>query len=465
MRWFFLIMVFLLSLASVHAVSFSYDITAFGVDTQITEKEIVEEQCTSVENATNCINNTKKMQDIKNISWSSTKTIQIDCQYTCLYDVPEFIHPSTVEISNYSISAQDSDEYGIQFKESKQKFTSSSKDKVSVKIKIICSENSCDKNCMVCPDKSCHQPDYQCPESTQFFSLERVDPTVLKRGTNTITILLRNLRLQEVTGVSGEISGTGLKTIESTTISSIPSGERDTLVITIDAQESGKTTAVLKLKVDNVIVNFIQTFTVESDKKEEIPSAEKGNVTKVSEQFEKKKEELRTLQADYLQKKSDGYLLGDVSDTFKKAQDYADKIQLAIVDGKVSDAEKQLILFTSAIEDVKSYLQNAQKKSLGDKLKDNALLISAVVGALVAVIGLVEKLKGKVDALKDKIINRKDTKNEDKKDVTSEKKDHEKSTDKKTKNDYSEKIDKKEKADKKKEKEGDTEKKHIEKKE
>ncbi|MBW3022871.1 hypothetical protein KY308_02110 [Candidatus Woesearchaeota archaeon] len=380
------ILLFLYFSAAVSALSVEFKITAEGYEKVSFQTEAINQTCTFDEetNTTDCINETIIINETKKEPWTAEQNVEVSCEQSCDYQIPKFIIPAEVTIREYIIDYDDSKNYTVTFKSTDSSSTKNPDDKVHIEIK---------------------RPD-------TILEVQKIVPRNLTIGENELTILVKNVYDLKLYSVGAEISGQGIRTLDVSEAEAIAPGEIGYVFLTVNATESGTKDVVMKFTAEasfqKISLTYIDKFAVLPSKNlpENKPETENISATQLSEELVQLKNQLKDYEMQYLEKKSEGYLVSEIYDLIKDVRDNLQSAQLALADNKYKDVQKYFILARSGLEDIDSGLQNVRKtqKTFADKLKDNALLITTTSAAIAAILGLVER--SKVKKLKEKLEKR-----------------------------------------------------------
>jgi hypothetical protein len=393
---FFFIIAFV---ASASAASVEFSVKAEGIKTDTVSKDTQFENCTinPSTNASECVNQTITSEAETKESWDKSVLIEIECPDSCAYPMPSFKIPSDVEIDNYSVET--SSDANVFFESTNAKTTQDPEDKIRVEVKKM--------------------------EFSELV-LEKILPSTITAGQSQINVFLTNNGTEAISYFNISLIGGGIDTVSAESSDKIEAGRMAIIPINIQVDGSGQKEIIVKVnwKSNKNVYSSIYSYKLNI-----LPAEEKGkpvNSTEIIERFNSDREKLRAYEAQYQQKKSEGYLVSEVYDSIKGAKNYVATIQLLIEEGKFSDAKMNLALLELSLDDINNGIQSAlkTKQTFTDKLKNNALLISSVIAAIVAIFGLYERQKIKMKALKDKmkekLASRKEN-NEESKEKTSEK--------------------------------------------
>lgn len=396
---------FLLAASLVLSVSLEYTVQANGVKTTVSSVESQVESCSACDNGSGnctemevCVNNTITTNTTSKEPWSSSRTLSLSCELNCDYPLPVFDRLDNVDMLNYTLSAKTlPPRVLLYFKSARSWVTLDSEDHVHLEVNtsIVCSSNQCDARCTKCLDGSCYPPGYACP--SVFLKLDKVSPKQLELGQVHLNVFVSNLYQSDASNVDAKVSGAGIKTVSSTPIEKIAPKDKDAVVLTVNVDEPGAIDLLVRITAnvggEEVSLNAYDQVEVKAPIEEQSVKISQSEMDVISKEIEKDKDDLNSLELEYQRKKADGYLVSELYDRVKYIRGLLQDAQKSLLDNKYIDAKKTLALVASSMEDLRQALEEAQKeeKSLKDMIKDNALLITTVIGSLAAIIGLLEK--------------------------------------------------------------------------
>lgn len=398
-----LTIILIISAVHVEALSVKLDVIFSGTEEKILEKQIVNQSCSFDEetNETACINETITVEQNVESPWQLSQSMEVDCDTICYYQIPSFTKPLEVTIEEYSLDYEKNDEYKINFESTNKKITTKSSDRIKIEVTQLT------------PDT--------------FIQIEKVSPKNLTKGIDYVNILIKNEYASGLYSMIASLSGDGISTVSSSKIDVLLSGDSKYLSLTVNSTKVGELGAVIKINFDagakKVAITYADSFFVSGQNliieevNETLKIQNDSTILNLSLRVDALKEQLKKYESDYLEKKSEGYLVSEIYDSIKDARSKLQNAQLAVSEGNSKDAEKYLLLAQLSTDDVKTGLENARKtqKTFFDKIKENAVLITTVSAAIVAIIGLMERQKSKMNKLKEKMKAMKEKKLESKK--------------------------------------------------
>ncbi|HME87321.1 MAG TPA: hypothetical protein VKE88_02820 [Candidatus Nanoarchaeia archaeon] len=323
-----------------------------------------------------------------------------NCADTCSYSMPSFMLPENSTVSEYEITYAATTAYQVYFDSTNNKKTIDSNDDIVVEVipaAPTCNKDSCDKECVKCSDKMCHEPGFICKEEV---AIERVFPTQTTQGIGQINILLINKGTVDLKNLAAELSGNGIATIESIPIQTLVAGDKDYTFVKVNISKSGKIDAVVTLLINGQVKGkFVQQFDIAAVA--EVPQEQKPtyNVTLFTEVLSQLKEEYRTLEQDYQDKKIEGYPVDIIYDKLRAASSRITETQSALLEGNYRAVQAGLSVLEDSLEDIALSLKSVRKQeeTFADKVKDKLLFFGAMAAAIVSIFTAYKLLSTTVD--------------------------------------------------------------------
>lgn len=228
-----------------------------------------------------------------------------------------------------------------------------------------------------------------------YISITDFIPKEFKIGDVQFNIRVRNNKNETLTNLIALISGTGFSTYSIVPIDSLSPGEKDYILVSGNFKVSGLIT--LSIKINEL--TFYQNVTV-TNPNENIEQQEKENqeiLNNLSIQLEDLKEKYYALETEYYYKKDYDYDVSKAS--LDQLKNYLRQIESDILLEDIKGAKTNIKLASEEYLDQKRKLDNALEKSYVQKIKDYALIFSAIAGAAVTFFVLSELLKKKSSAI------------------------------------------------------------------
>jgi hypothetical protein len=255
---------------------------------------------------------------------------------------------------------------------------------------------------------------------TQIVNVTSIYPTEVKTGDNIIAIQVENIGNSNLSYLIPLISGNGFSAYEAIPIESLVPGSSSYILVKGNFQQAG--TITLDIRINNQL--FSQNIQVTSPTIEEQEKLKQENaaiLANLSSQLSELKNNFTILENETATKKDDNYDVSSVN-----LADLRSYIRTTDSNILSENADNAKVNYRLAIEEYvyqKSKLDNAKKISTLDRIKNNALIFSAIAGAVIVFFSLFELLKRKqsdvVQVVRDvhgKITKKKDDESENKKD-------------------------------------------------
>lgn len=230
-------------------------------------------------------------------------------------------------------------------------------------------------------------------------------PSSVKVGDVQLNINVQNLGDHELTSLGAFVSGDGFSTYDMIPIDSLKPQEKSYILVSGNFKKAGEINLTIRInqEVFYKIVNVTDSSAV-------LAQMNKDLENKVNLEYSQLKENYSNLESAVSVKKGEGYDvsgigLSDLKSFIRSAQEF-------MLAGNFEQAAIKLGLAQDEYDAQSSKLASAKKISLGQKLKDNAVLFSTLAGAIITFFTLYELLKKKKEHISQKIksINVKDEK-------------------------------------------------------
>jgi len=277
-----------------------------------------------------------------------------ECDLECMFSLPQ----STIEnITSYSISDYNTDSIKeIKFLSTDLQSTTNSEDKIYILI-----------------------------EKTSVKILS-IAPNRLYPGNNNLVIQIENDGSEELLDLHATVSGEGIKTKEFSSLGALASRRSDFLNVLLEVSAQDQVDVIIKIfSASDLIKQEIKTISIKTEAKKPLEEKKSINITDAASKIAKAREDLRKYEEEMFNKRADGYdvksIEGDIEDTKSLIQ----KVQLEYIRYSQEDFDLNYNLITSNIEDIRLKLNVAQPaKTLGDRIKDNIIVISTAVGLIIS---------------------------------------------------------------------------------
>jgi hypothetical protein len=228
--------------------------------------------------------------------------------------------------------------------------------------------------------------------SIPLIEIKNFFPTTFNKGDSQINIYVLN-NGPELTNVGAFIEGSGFSTYNVVPIDSLKTGEKNYIILTGNFRTGGKINLTITINGEK----FYQEVVVNSDEKQ-IASANLENISVSLEELKLKYEELDKQISD---KKKERYDVSKVSLTDLKT--FIRNTETAVLTKNSENALVNLKLATDEYNFQLKQLASASKIGFVGMLRDNAVLFSAIAGALVTFFTLYEILKKKSSKIVEKV--------------------------------------------------------------
>ncbi|MEK6951565.1 MAG: hypothetical protein AABX29_00965 [Nanoarchaeota archaeon] len=277
-----------------------------------------------------------------------------ECDLECMFSLPQ---PTVENITSYSISDYNTDLIKeIKFLSTDLQSTTNSEDKIYLLI-----------------------------EKTSVKILS-IAPSLLYPGNNNLVIQIENDGSEELLDLHGTVSGEGIKTKEFSSLESLAYKKADFLNVLLEVSAQDKADVIIKIfSASDLIKQEIKTISIKTEAKKPVEEKKSVNVTDASLKISKAREDLRNYEEEMFNKRADGYDVKNIESDIEDTKTIIQKVQLEYVRYSQEDFDLNYNLITSNIEDIRLKLNVAQPaKTLGDRIKDNIIIISTAVGLIIS---------------------------------------------------------------------------------
>ncbi len=217
-------------------------------------------------------------------------------------------------------------------------------------------------------------------------------PREVKLGDVQFSIQVINNKNKTFENVLAVIKGAGFSSYDVVEIDKLGPYEKDYIFVDGNLVQSGEITLTIKIVKDT----FYQKISV-FDSKKEIDESEKAKKLERLKELSKELEELKknyiTLELDLLKKKENGYDISGIK--LEDLKKYIRDVESNILSKDVSESEISLGFALEEYKYQKGKMDSVKIIPFLTRLKDNAILISAIIGAILASFALSELLKTK----------------------------------------------------------------------
>ncbi len=259
---------------------------------------------------------------------------------------------------------------------------------------VVCTQTQCDSACMKCSDHQCHEPDFRCVEEV---TLDKFFPAQVNLGVTQLNIVLKNTGTVDLDDIYAVVTGDGIETIDKIPLDKLSSGSRDYVFAKINASKTGTIDIVIKLYVaGNVRYKYVDQIEVLEAPK---PTTEQINVTGLTNALDQFKQQYKTLEQEYQDKRDQGYTVDLTYDKLREVSSYIIETQSALFELNYKKVQANLAIIKDGLSDITSQLQNAKQKqqTFKDKLRNNLLLIGSLAAAIVSIFTAYKLIQGSVD--------------------------------------------------------------------
>ncbi|VVB77795.1 Uncharacterised protein [uncultured archaeon] len=232
-------------------------------------------------------------------------------------------------------------------------------------------------------------------ELNESVSLIGIVPDTFKIGDVQLNIRVRNNEKESKTNLIAIVSGEGYSTYDIVPIDTLDFQARDYIIVTGNFKQPGNIT--LTIKIDNNV--FYQNVTVLSQSKEDLEEQQRVEAEKqetlanLSSQLSDLKDKYSNLESDYYDKKDNNYDVSKVN--LDQLKSYLRSIDSNLLNEDIKNAKANIKLANDEYNDQKAKVDSSTTKSILTRLKDNAIVFSAIAGAILTFFALSELLKRK----------------------------------------------------------------------
>lgn len=219
-------------------------------------------------------------------------------------------------------------------------------------------------------------------------------PNEVKLGDIQFNIQVKNNNDTSFNDVAAFISGKGFSTYDIIPIDKLGPYEKDYIFVNGNFRESGMIN--LTIKIDNYIFyEEINVIDVNEDRSEGEMDLEK--LSEISTQLENLKKNYTSLELEISEKKDDGYDISRINlDDVKR---YIRLVESNILSGNLEQAEINMKLAYEEYEYQEERVDNLRVIPILTRIKENALIFSAIFGVILTFFALSELIKQKSQRL------------------------------------------------------------------
>lgn len=233
------------------------------------------------------------------------------------------------------------------------------------------------------------------PESHNI-TIIKIIPRTFNIGDAQFSIQVKNELNETQINVYARITGDGFSTYDVIPIDFLEAYSKGYMLVTGNFKKSGTIMLTIKINSETFYENVSVSSTSSGDiiQQEEIKKAILGNLTI---ELEKINENYTLIEQEIANKKRSGYDVSQISTSDLKK--YIRDAQAGILAGDVQGAQLNINLAKVEYTDVRDLIDNAKQVSLITRIKDNAVLFSAIAGAVLTFFALYELLKNKKERI------------------------------------------------------------------
>ena len=220
-----------------------------------------------------------------------------------------------------------------------------------------------------------------------------ISPDTFKIGDVQLNIKVQNNDNITKSNLVALVSGKGYSTYDITGIDSLAPGEKDYIFVNGNFKESGNIT--LTIKIDNNIfyenISVLIQSQADIEEQARLEKEKQDALANLSSELSDLKQKYSQLETDYYNKKDNNYDVSKVS--LEQLKNYIRAIESDILNEDIKNARANLNLANDEYLNQKNKLDSSEKISLIARLKENAVIFSAIAGALLTFFALSELLK------------------------------------------------------------------------
>ena len=223
-------------------------------------------------------------------------------------------------------------------------------------------------------------------EITRFF------PKESNLGNVQFNIQVQNNKNETLENVFAIVKGRGFSTYDVTPIEKLLPNERDYIFVNGNLAEGGEINLSITI-LKNVFYQKIIVFDVSKKINESEEEKKSERLKEISQELKRLKENYIQLELEISRKKEKNYDLSGVN--LEDLKKFVRSIESSVIIKNLENAEANLQLAKEEYSYQKNKVDNAKVIPTLTRIKENALIISAILGAVFALIALSEILKKK----------------------------------------------------------------------
>lgn len=239
-------------------------------------------------------------------------------------------------------------------------------------------------------------------------SITKFIPSESKLGDVQLSIRVQNLKNETLENVLAFVSGRGFSTYEVIPIESLSSGEEDYIFVFGNFRQSGNVTLTIRIN-DNIFYRTIDVKDESTGSQQQIDELMKAQDEKralllnLTDELEKLREDYNALEDEFWTKKDRGYDASKIS--LNDLKSFIRNAQTDILQENAERAKVNLKLAQEEYDYLRSELDSVEKIPFIYIIKDNAVIFSAIAGALITFFALSELLRRKGHDITEKIVH------------------------------------------------------------
>ncbi len=221
-------------------------------------------------------------------------------------------------------------------------------------------------------------------------NLTRIIPGSFSLGDSQLSIEVQNVGNETVNGLSAFVTGRGFSTYEIIPIDSLGAGDKSYILVFGNFREAGNVSLSISM-TNQVFFKEVFVSSPESDEQEKIEAENAQILADVSSQLEGLKNNLSELENQIADKKENNFDVSQIN--VADLRSYVRNTESSVLSGNADSAKVNMRLALEEYLYQKKKLDNSKEISIFDRLKNNALLFSALAGAIIIFFSLYELLK------------------------------------------------------------------------
>ena len=226
-------------------------------------------------------------------------------------------------------------------------------------------------------------------------------PKEFKIGDAQFNIQVKNNKNETIHDSGAFVTGNGYSTYEVVSIESLDAGSKDYIFIYGNFKEPGNLTLSIKILGETFYQN-VSIIDLNNASQKELDDLKKQQektnlLNNLSSELKDIKQNFTSLEDQINEKKDNNYDVSKVN--LNDLKGYIGNAQINILEGNADEARINIDLAVDEYAYQKSRLDSAKKSSILARLKENAVLFSAIAGAVIMFFTLYELLKRKSEGI------------------------------------------------------------------